>query len=131
MTEVYFNRNNTQGQYTSPLNSDGFRTTNHVWQQRAAKPLANDDFHKQSLRYGQKHDYQPKFVGARWTLKDSTGMVKKQNNEDMKMEKNARAALSNWKAFNSYERVDQQKVSKDRMANEVGNIQATLALARA
>jgi hypothetical protein len=70
-------------------------------------------------------------VGARWTLKDSTGMVKKQNNEDMKMEKNTRAAMSNWKQFNSYERVDQQKVAKDRMANEVGSIQATLALARA
>lgn len=64
-------------------------------------------------------------------MKDSTGMVKKQNNEDMKMEKNTRAAMSNWKQFNSYERVDQQKVAKDRMANEVGSIQATLALARA
>ena len=131
MTEVYFNRNNTQGQYTSPLSSNGFRTTNHVWQQRAAKVPEDADFHKQSLRYGQKHDYQPKFVGARWTLKDSTGMVMKQNNEDMKMEKGARAALSNWKQFNSYERVDQHAVAKDRIATEVGNIQATLALARA
>ena len=58
-------------------------------------------------------------------------MVKKQNNEDMKMEKNARAALSNWKQFNSYERVDQHATAKDRLATEVGNIQATLALARA
>ena len=57
-------------------------------------------------------------------------MVKKQNNEDMKMEKDARATLSNWKAFNSYERVDPQKVHKEQMANEVGNIQTTLCLAR-
>ena len=58
-------------------------------------------------------------------------MVKKQNNEDMKMEKNTRAALSNWKQFNSYERVDQQKVAKEKIANEIGNIQTTLAMARA
>ena len=57
-------------------------------------------------------------------------MVKKQNNEDMKMAKDERAILSNWKAFNSYERIDQQKVAKEKLANEVGNIQTTLCLAR-
>ena len=105
MTEVYFNRNNTQGQYKSPLSAQAFRTSNKVWAHRA--DAGDDDFHKKSLRYGAKQDYQTKFVGARWTLKDSTGMVKKQNNEDMKMEQHARAALSNWKQFNSYERIDQ------------------------
>ena len=57
-------------------------------------------------------------------------MVKKQNNEDMKMEKDVRATLSNWKHFNSYERVDPMKVNKEGLANELGNIQTTLCLGR-
>ena len=48
----------------------------------------------------------------------------------MKMEKDIRATLSNWKQFNSYERVDQNKVAKEKLANEIGNIQTTLSLAR-
>lgn len=53
MSNVFINRNRSQGGYGMPINTQKFQDLNQTWYSRASKP---DIFHKNSMKYGSNLD---------------------------------------------------------------------------
>ena len=71
MSNIFVNRNRSQGDYGMPLNKQKFKDQNQTWYDRSQLP--SDTFYKTSSKYNKKYDYNDKYVGVGWTLKDSMG----------------------------------------------------------
>jgi hypothetical protein len=78
MSNIFVNRNRSQGDYGLPLNKQKFKEPVQTWKDRGQLP--EDTFYKNSAKYGQKFDYSEKYVGVGWALRDSTGAQNKNLN---------------------------------------------------
>jgi hypothetical protein len=71
MSNVFINRNRSQGGYGQPIVTQKFKDANQTWYSRASKP---DKFYNTSLKYSSNLDLQNKKVPFMWTMNDSTGV---------------------------------------------------------
>ena len=77
MSNIFINRNRSQGNYGAPINTQKFYTTEQQWNMRAKMAKkGNDTFYKTSLKFGANPDLSPKHVGMNWTIVDSCDHVK-------------------------------------------------------
>lgn len=79
MSNIFINRNRSQGAYNVPIIKQKFYTTEQNWAKRANKTNNTehgDNFFKGSLRYKANPDLSPKHVGIGWSLVETSDMVK-------------------------------------------------------
>ena len=79
MSNIFINRNRSQGAYNVPILKQKFYTTEQSWNNRAQKTKkleTGDDFFKGSLRYKANPDLSPKHVGIGWSLVETSDLVK-------------------------------------------------------
>lgn len=77
MSNIFINRNRSQGAYGIPIEKQQFLTTDQSWYKRGKISKAgNDTFYKTSLRYGANLDLSPKHVGMDWTIMDTSDTIK-------------------------------------------------------
>ena len=77
MSNIFINRNRSQGAYTTPILKQKFYTTDQTWLKRAEKTLnQGDNFFKTSLKYGKNPDLSPRHTGIGWSIVDSCDYVK-------------------------------------------------------
>ena len=79
MSNIFINRNRSQGAYNVPIIKQKFLTTEQNWAKRAKKTTeeaTGDNFFKQSLRYKANPDLSPKHVGIGWSLVETSDTVK-------------------------------------------------------
>lgn len=78
MSNIFINRNRSQGAYTTPMLKQKFLTNEQQWVARANKTKdgPGDVFFKGSLRYSKNPDLSPKHTGIGWSIVDSCDYVK-------------------------------------------------------
>lgn len=78
MSNIFINRNRSQGAYTTPMLRQRFLTTEETWALRAKKTNdgPGDNFYKKSLRYSKNPDLSPRHTGIGWSIVDSCDYVK-------------------------------------------------------
>jgi len=78
MSNIFINRNRSQGAYNVPILKQKFASLEQTWKHRAENTngQTGDNFYKHSLKYGKNPDLQPKHVGTGWALQDSCDVVK-------------------------------------------------------
>lgn len=77
MSNIFINRNRSQGAYTTPMLKQKFMTNEQTWQARAEKSKNGGDvFFKNSLRYSKNPDLSPRHTGIGWSIVDSCDYVK-------------------------------------------------------
>ena len=77
MSNIFINRNRSQGNYYGPTYNYKIKTHDDFWNER--KKMSNtigDTFFKRSERYRENPDYSPKHVGMPWTVVDASDYVK-------------------------------------------------------
>ena len=123
MSIKFINRNRSQGDYGMPIMFNpkqitNLKTSKQSWMDRSKLP--NDNFHKQSTKYGGKFEYGNKYVGVGWTLNDATGLIKHEDHDSKKRITNAE--MGKWKAFNSFEGVNHKERTNEALKHEISNI---------
>lgn len=104
MSNIYINRNRSQGAYKTPILNQKFMSTEQTWNHRAmlAKQGA-DTFYKGSLKYHANPDLHPNHVGVSWSIVDSCDAIKP-NARQMKDKYNlTETSMPLYKAYNHYE----------------------------
>ena len=78
MSNIFINRNRSQGAYNVPILKQKFANVEQTWKVRsdAVKNGTGDNFYKTSLKYGKNPDLQPAHVGMGWSIQDSCDVVK-------------------------------------------------------
>ena len=77
MSNIFINRNRSQGAYNVPIIKQRFLTTEELWAKRANDfKKQNDLFYKTSLKYHANPDLADKHVGMRWSIIDTCDTVK-------------------------------------------------------
>mmetsp|Transcript_3431 Transcript_3431/g.5828 ORF Transcript_3431/g.5828 Transcript_3431/m.5828 type:complete len:82 (-) Transcript_3431:1405-1650(-) len=77
MSNIFINRNRSQGAYGQPLYKQKFLSTDQSWYVRADNTKkGNDRFYQSSLKYGANPDLSPKHVGMQWAIVDACDTVK-------------------------------------------------------
>ena len=78
MSNIFINRNRSQGAYTTPMLKQRFLTVEETWRKRAemTRKGPGDTFYKNSLRYQGNPDHSPKHTGIGWSIVDSCDYVK-------------------------------------------------------
>ena len=77
MSNIFINRNRSQGAYKVPIIKQKFLTTDELWNKRANNYRKNEfAFHANSLKYGANPDLALKHVGMPWSVVDSCDSVK-------------------------------------------------------
>ena len=104
MSNIYINRNRSQGAYKTPMLNQKFMTTEETWAHRARlAKQGNDTFYKTSLKYRANPDLQKEYVGMPWSIVDASDSVRpnaQQMKEKYEVTENSRPLF---KAFNGYE----------------------------
>ena len=75
MSNVFINRNRSQGGYGYPISNQKLLDANQTWAS-LSKTKNAQSFHKSSLKYGSNLDLQNTKVAFQWTLNDTTTDVK-------------------------------------------------------
>ena len=77
MSNIFINRNRSQGAYKVPIIKQKFLTIEELWSKRAQDTKKmGDSFYKTSMKYGANIDLQDKHVGTQWSIVDSCDTVK-------------------------------------------------------
>ena len=104
MSNIFINRNRSQGGYGMPVHNQKFLTTDQIWLKRGEiTKKGNDTFYKKSLKFGANLDLQDKHVGMQWTLEDACDTVKLNQHQMEDRFRKTENSLPLWKAFNTYE----------------------------
>mmetsp|Transcript_39718 Transcript_39718/g.60876 ORF Transcript_39718/g.60876 Transcript_39718/m.60876 type:complete len:162 (-) Transcript_39718:1426-1911(-) len=144
MSNIYINRNRSQGDYARPADpppaekkpDSVFHTTNQLWLNRARverdQVAVNEKkFFETSLKYQKKPDLNDKYVGVPWTIVDTCKLIK--NNKRPPPQKGNDETLR-WKSFNEYETMNPHEkyrhMIKESLKHEINNIVVDLALKR-
>ena len=96
MSNVFINRNRSQGGYGLPIDTQKHLDLNETWYSR--KP--ENQFFKTSLKYSNNLDLQNTKVDFQWTLNDTSDVMKPQAPTGIM----DNATAFKWKQFNSFER---------------------------
>ena len=78
--------------------------------------------------YRENLDLKPNKVPLYWSIHDTCDMIKIKT--DKKDEYKTNPEMMQWKSFNNYEQVDQQRHNKDMLRDEINNIALRIAKAR-
>lgn len=77
MSNIFINRNRSQGAYKTPILNQKFQTTEQNWYNRVdLHRKGQDTFYKNSLRYKNNPDLSPNHVGMSWSIVDACDAVK-------------------------------------------------------
>ena len=77
MSNIFINRNRSQGAYKSKILKQKFQTTEENWNNRVdLHRKGQDTFYRNSLRYQANPDLSPKHVGMGWSIVDACDAVK-------------------------------------------------------
>jgi hypothetical protein len=77
MSNIFINRNRSQGAYKCPILKQKFLTTDQNWGVRAnLHKQGSDTFYQRSLRYRANPDLSPKHVGMSWSIVDACDAIK-------------------------------------------------------
>ena len=77
MSNIFINRNRSQGAYTTPMLKQKFLSNEATWQARAEKTKTGADvYFKNSLRYARNPDLSPRHTGIGWSIVDTCDYVK-------------------------------------------------------
>lgn len=122
MSNVFVNRNRSQGGYGQPVNTQKFLDLNQTWSTRKQP----DMFHQTSLKYGANLDLAKTKVEFQWTLNDTSDAVRKGS---------AGPTIDNatafkWKQFNSFEKQGHHRNVKEAMSNELMALALKVSKAR-
>ena len=112
MSNIFINRNRSQGAYGEPIVKQKFSTTDQFWSGRAKKQ--DDAFYKTSNKFGPNIDYNPKHVSVGWSLADSCDVIKKGIDPNSKKPIPFDDANA-WKFYNSFEKQDHMMRVKDKI----------------
>lgn len=109
MSNIFINRNRSQGAYQVPMLKQKFMTTDQTWYGRAKKTNGGpgDTFYKTSLKYGANPDLSPKHVGIGWSIVDSCDHVKLNQEETEARWRKTETSMPLHKAYNCYENANQ------------------------
>lgn len=116
-TNIFVNRNRSQGDYGIPLNNQKFRSTEQSWLDRAKR--TNDSFYKESNKYNLKKDYQNTHVPVGWSLLDVSNVVKQESLPHQTISNETNGV---WKQFNNYERKDFKQKTQEALKDEINNL---------
>ena len=122
MSNVFINRNRSQGGYGLPVTTEKFLDMKETWYSR--KP--ESQFHKTSLKYSNNLDLAKTKVDFQWTLNDTSDAVRKAANGDIM----DNATALKWKQFNSFEKKGHKAIIKQEMSNEIMTLALKLSKAR-
>ena len=104
MSNIYINRNRSQGAYGSPIVKQKFQTTDQTWYGRGEDTKkGNDTFYKTSLRFGANPDLSPKHVGMQWSIVDACDTIKFNQEQMEEKYKKTETSMPLWKAYNTFE----------------------------
>ena len=123
MSNVFINRNRSQGGYGLPIDTNTkYLDLNETWYSR--KP--ESQFFKTSLKYSNNLDLQNTKVDFQWTLNDTSDVMKPSAPTGIM----DNATAFKWKQFNSFERKDHKAAVKQEISNEIMSLALQLSKAR-
>lgn len=107
MSNIFINRNRSQGAYTTPIIKQKFMTTDETWYSRAERTKKGVDkdapFYKKSLKYGANPDLHENHVGMQWSIVDACDHVKLSSDQMEEKYRKTETSFPLWKAYNTYE----------------------------
>ena len=104
MSNIFINRNRSQGAYGVPIENQKFLSTDQSWYKRGnLTKQGKDTFYKSSLKYGANPDLSPKHVGMDWTITDATDTIKLNAEQMEERYKKFETSMPLYKAYNTFE----------------------------
>lgn len=104
MSNVFVNRNRSQGAYNVPIIKQKLYTTDEAWYKRAEDTRkTGDNFYKTSLRFGKNPDRSPNHVGVGWAVSDTCDYVKPSKEEMEAKWGKTQSIFPLYKAYNVFE----------------------------